>query len=203
MSTPVTNTTTTRYGSAVVTLPSEVEIKITRIFSAPAALVFAAWTTPKHVRRWWGSSDAPLIECTIDLRVGGDWRYVTRMHDGVELGWHGTYTEIERPCRLVSTEVFEGFPDAQSLNTLTLEEYEGTTTLTVLVRHASQANRDGHVNSGMESGMQQCMNRVDDILAELTQSVAERYRNVAGRFTQRVTPPIMRNSRPSASHHFR
>jgi uncharacterized protein (TIGR03086 family) len=186
-----TGTTTTHYGSAVVTLPSDTEIKIHRVFDAPATLVFDVWTTPQHVRRWWGSIDAPLTECTIDLRVGGNWRYVTRTQGGVELGWHGTYEEILVPGRLVSTEVFEGFPDAESLNTLTLVERDGQTMLEVLVRHRTKENRDGHVNSGMEAGMQKCMNEVDDILAELitsvaTRTVADRYRNVAERFTQRI-----------------
>ncbi len=182
-----------RYGSAVVTLPTDFEIRITRVFEAPAALVFDVWTTPKHVRCWWGSNKAPLTECTIDLRVGGGWRYVTRNQEGIELGWHGIYKEIDAPIRLVSTEVFEGFPDAESLNTLTLNENEGKTTLIVVVRHKSKENRDGHINSGMEAGMQQCMNRVDDILSELatddnaTPSVADRYRNVAGHFTQRLS----------------
>lgn len=192
MNTTSTQTTATRYGSAVVSLPSDTEIKITRVFDASATLLFDVWTTPKHVRRWWGSAEAPLTECAIDLRVGGDWRHVTRTQDGVELGWHGTYQEIVAPLRLVSTEVFEGFPEVESLNTLTLVEHGGQTTLEVLVRHRTKENRDGHVNSGMEVGMQKCMNEIDDILAEqptitATPTVADRYRNVAGRFTQRIT----------------
>jgi uncharacterized protein (TIGR03086 family) len=194
MTTTSTQTTATRYGSAVVSLLSDTEIKITRVFDAPAKLVFDVWTTARHVRRWWGSAEAPLTECSIDLRVGGDWRYVTRTQDGVELGWHGTYQEIGAPSRLVSTEVFEGFPDAESLNTLTLVEHGAQTTLEVLVRHRTKENRDGHVNSGMEVGMQKCLNKIDDILAEQraivatpTPTVADRYRTVAGRFTQRLT----------------
>jgi len=100
----------TRPGSATVTTPSEREILITRTFDAPAERVFDAWTTPEHVRRWWGSEEAPLVECDIDLRIGGSWRYVTLGTDGTEFAWHGTYREIERPGRLVSTEVFEGSP---------------------------------------------------------------------------------------------
>lgn len=70
--------------------------------------MFEVWTAPKHVRRWWGREEAPVVVCDIDLRVGGTWRYVTRAADGAELGWHGTYQEITAPNRLVSTEVFEG-----------------------------------------------------------------------------------------------
>lgn len=187
-----------RHGSAVVTLPSDLEISITRVFDAPAALVFEVWTTPKHVRRFWARDDAPLTVCDIDLRVGGSWRYVTRSTDGTELGWHGTYKAIDAPVRLVSTEVFEGYPDGEALNTLVLDEHDGQTTMTVLVLHSSKENRDGHVNSGMESGLQLTLDCVEDILAELSAevaalsaeaagpTVADRYRNVAGRFTARV-----------------
>ena len=106
-----------RHGSATVTLPSDREIVITRVFDAPAALVFRAWTTPELVRRWWGFETSPLVICDIDLRIGGSWRYVTRDPDGTELGWHGEYREIDAPHRIVSTEVFEGYPDAESVNT--------------------------------------------------------------------------------------
>ena len=160
MNTQVTN----RHGSAVVTTPSDREICITRVFDAPAATVFRAWTTPEIVRRWWGSEDAPLVQCEIDLSVGGGWRYVTRYPDGTELGWHGEYREIERPHRLVATEVFEGFPDAEAVNTLTLTEQDGTTVLQVVVLHATKENRDGHIDSGMEAGMQVVLDRLEDIV---------------------------------------
>ena len=160
--------TGTRHGSAVVTLPSDREILITRVFDAPAALVFEAWTTPAHVRRWWGSESSPLVVCDIDLRPGGAWRYVTRDPDGTELGWHGTYLEIERPDRLVSTEVFEGYPDGEARDTLTLTERgDGTTVLSVTVVHTSKENRDGHIASGMDAGMQPVLDRVEDLLLEL------------------------------------
>ena len=79
-----------RFGSAVVTLPSDTQIQITRVFDAPAEIIFEAWTTPDLVRSWWGSDDAPLTVCDIDLRVDGHWRYAMD-HDGAEIGWHGTY----------------------------------------------------------------------------------------------------------------
>lgn len=156
--------TMTRHGSAIVTTPSAREILITRTFDAPAAAIFEAWTTPDHVRQWWGSEESPLVVCDIDLRVGGSWRYVVRNADGTEFGWHGTYREIDRPGRLVSTEVFEGFPDAEAVNTATLTEQDGTTTLTVTVLHSSKENRDGHLNSGMEAGMQVVMDRLEDLV---------------------------------------
>lgn len=129
--------TTSRHGSAVVTTPNDTQILITRRFDAPPALVYRAWTTPELVRRWWGSDEDPLVVCDIDLRVGGTWRYVARHHSLGELGWHGTYRAITPETSLVSTEVFEGFPDAEALNTLTLSASGGVTTLTVLVEHSS------------------------------------------------------------------
>jgi uncharacterized protein YndB with AHSA1/START domain len=161
-----------RHGSAVVTLPSDLEIMITRTFDAPAALVFEAWTTPELVRRWWGWDSSSLIVCDIDLRPGGGWRYVTHEADGRELGWHGTYLEIARPHRLVATEVFEGYPEGEATNTLTLSERDGTTTLTVVILHTSKENRDGHVDSGMERGMQHSLDRFEDLLADLQASTA-------------------------------
>lgn len=105
-----------------------------------------------------------MIVCDIDFRVGGAWRYVTRGEDGTELGWHGEYHEIIPGERLVSTEVFEGFPDAGAVNTLTLTEQDGITTLTVVVLHTCREHRDGHVNSGMETGMQRALDCVEDLV---------------------------------------
>lgn len=175
----------TRHGSAVVTLPSDTEILITRQFDAPAVLVWEALTRPEHIKRWWGPEWCPIISAEIDLRVGGSWRYVSRMDDGTELGWHGEYRAIDHGRSITSTEVFEGFPDAESLNTMTLEESDGVTTLTTLVRHTSQEHRDGHINSGMEGGMQETFNRLDLLLIDFD-SEQERFRRVATRFTDVV-----------------
>ncbi len=175
----------TRHGSATVSLPSDTEILITRSFDAPRTLVWDALTTPRHLLRWWGPDYHPLVACELDLRPGGAWRYVSRGIDGDELAWRGVYCEIVVPERIVSTEVFEGFPDAESLNTVTLTENEGVTTLRTLVRHASKEFRDGHVSSGMEGGMQLTFNRLDDLMA-IADTPAERFRRVAGRFGDRV-----------------
>ncbi len=183
-------TTTTRHGSAIVTLPSDREILIERSFDAPVGLVWDALTQPRHLLRWWGPDYCPLVACDVDFRVGGDWRYVARDMDGNELGWHGTYREIEPALRIVSSEVFEGFPEAESVNTMTLTEHDGVTTLRTLVLHQTTEYRDGHVASGMEGGMQLAFNRLDDLL-EAASTTAERFRRVAGRFTDRVNevPP--------------
>jgi uncharacterized protein YndB with AHSA1/START domain len=160
---------TTRHGSATVSPLSDNEILITRAFDAPAELVFRAWTTPELVQRWWGFDTGEWLVCEIDLRVGGHWRFVVRDR-GMEVGFHGEYWEIDRPHRLVSTEVYEGFPGGDedgAVNTLTLDEADGVTTMTVLVRHAKPEHRDAHLASGMESGMQVSFDRMDELLAEL------------------------------------
>lgn len=175
----------TRPGSATVTLPSDTEILITRTFEAPRTLVWEAMSQPRHLLRWWGPTWCPMVACEVDFRPGGSWRYVSRMDDGTELGWHGTYRRIV-PLELVeSTEVFEGFPDAESVNTVTFTEVDGATTVETLVRHSSKEHRDGHVDSGMEGGMQETFDRLDALLAT-ADSAAERFRRVAGRFTDRV-----------------
>jgi len=160
-------TTIDRSGSAVVTLPSDHEIRITRRFNAPADLVFEVWTTPEHVRNWWGFPDHPVVSCEIDLRIGGKWRYVVRHPELGEIAWSGTYLEIERPWRLVSTETFEPHPDAETTNRMTLSEEDGVTTIDVLVTHPSRESRDGHLGAGMEGGMQVSLDRIDEILAAL------------------------------------
>jgi len=166
---------TDRHGSAVVTLPSDTQILITRRFDAPAALLFTAWTTPELVQRWWGFETSQWLVCDIDLRVGGTWRYLTREENGFEVGFHGEFREIEPPRRIVSTEVYEGLPipdpdSAAAVNELVFEEEDGVTTMTVLVTHVTQEHRDGHIASGMEGGMQVSMDRMEDVVAELARA---------------------------------
>jgi uncharacterized protein YndB with AHSA1/START domain len=153
-----------RTGSAEVTLPSDREIKITRQFDAPAGLVFDIWTQPEHVRNWWGWDTDRMSVCEIDLRVGGEYRFVTG-DQRREVGFHGVYREIDPPHRLVSTEVFEGNPGAETINTLTLEEDHGVTTMTIVVLHENKEDRDAQIASGMERGLQHSLDRVDVLLA--------------------------------------
>jgi uncharacterized protein YndB with AHSA1/START domain len=156
-----------RTGSAEVTLPSDTEIKIVRRFDAPADLVFDVWTTPEHVRNWWGWETDQMRVCEIDLRVGGTYRFVAGQDDR-EVAFSGVYREIERPNRLVASEVYEPYPESESLNTLTLEEDDGVTTMTILVSHRTTEARDATVASGMERGLQHSLDRVDRVLvAEL------------------------------------
>ena len=160
-----------RTGSAVVTLPSDTEILITRKFDAPAELIFEVWTNPEHIRNWWGWERDEMTVCEFDLRVGGTWRFVTRNERAGEVAFNGECLEIDRPHRLVSTEVYEPYPDSAAVNTLTLEEHDGVTTMTVLVRHQTKEARDAHIGSGMESGLQHSLDRVDAVLASELESV--------------------------------
>lgn len=159
------NTVSHRHGSAAITLPSDTEILISRVFDAPAELVFKALTTPELVKRWWGFETSEWLVCEVDLRVGGQWRFVIRERD-MEVGFHGEYKEIDAPYRFVSTEVYEGFPEAGSLNTVTLDEVDGVTTLTTLVQHQLKEHRDAQLASGMEGGMQVSYNRLEDLVRQ-------------------------------------
>lgn len=158
-----------RHGSAVITLPSDTDYLVTRQFDAPARLVFKAFTTPELVRRWWGFETSEWLVCEIDLRVGGQWRFVIR-EQGTEVGFNGEYREIAPPYRLVNTEMYEGVPDPKpedyAVNTMTLEEADGVTTMKVLVHHSSREVRDMVLATGMESGMQVSYNRMEDLLRE-------------------------------------
>jgi uncharacterized protein YndB with AHSA1/START domain len=159
--------TMTSSGTAVVTLPSDTEILITREFDAPKHLVFKAWTTPDLIRRWWAGKRGEVTLAEVDLRVGGTWRYVMRAHGELEVGFHGEFREIVPDERIVTTEVYEGLPDAAALNILTFSEQDGRTTLTVLVQHTDQESRDGHINSGMEGGMQESMDLLEQVAVSL------------------------------------
>ena len=160
----------TNRGTATVTLPTDEQILITREFAAPRHLVWKAWTTPGLVKQWWHANRGEMTICEIDLRVGGTWRYVMIAAGGLEVGFHGEYLEIVPNERLVSTEVYEGIPDAEehaAVDILTLTEVDGRTTLTVLVEHPTKEGRDAHINSGMEAGMQDAMDLLEEVAASL------------------------------------
>ena len=152
---------------ATVTLPTDEQILITREFDAPKHLVYKAWTTPELVKRWWSAKRGEVTIAEIDLRVGGKWRYVMIASEGFEVGFHGEYREIVPEERLVSTEVYEGMPEGEALDTLTLTESDGRTTLTLLVEHSSQEHRDAHINSGMEDGLQDALDLLEQVAVSL------------------------------------
>jgi uncharacterized protein YndB with AHSA1/START domain len=157
----------THSARATVTLPSDDELLITREFDAPRHLVFRAWTTPELVAKWWHANRGEITSIDIDLRVGGTWRYVMVATGGFEVAFHGEYREIVPNERLVTTEIFEGAPEAVAVTTATFTDIGGRTRLEILVRHGSKQARDMHLESGMEDGLQDALILVDAVLASL------------------------------------
>ena len=162
----------TSSGTATVTLPTDEQILITREFDAPKHLVYKAWTTPELVKRWWNAKRGEVTIAEIDLRVGGVWRYVMVADGGFEVGFHGEYREIVPNERIVSTEEFEGMPQGDlpeqgTLNTATFTEADGRTTLTILVQAPSKEIRDAIIDSGMEAGMQDAMDLLEQVAISL------------------------------------
>ena len=163
----------TSSGTATVTLPTDEEILVTREFDAPRHLVYRAWTTPELVRRWWSGRRGAMTIAEIDLRVGGAWRYVMVANGGFDVAFHGTFREIVPNERIVTTEIYE-MPEAEPiadadapLNIVTFAEAEGRTTLTLLVRTSSKDIRDAIIDSGMEGGMQEGMDLLEEVAISL------------------------------------
>jgi uncharacterized protein YndB with AHSA1/START domain len=150
-------------GKATVTLPTDEQILITREFDAPRHLVYRAWTEPELVGRWWSGNRGEVTVAEVDVRVGGTWRYVMVTDDGFEAAFHGEYREIVPNERIVATEIYEGMPEVEALNTVTFAEADGRTTLTMLVEHASKEARDAHIASGMEAGMREAMDLLERV----------------------------------------
>jgi len=154
-------------GAATVTFPNEEQILITREFGAPRRLVYRAWTEPELVGRWWGGERGEVTSVQIDLRVGGAWRCVLMTSDGSEAAFRGEYREIVPNERIASTEVYEGMPESEALNTVTFTEKDRRTTLTVLVQHGSKEARDAHIGSGMETGMRKALDLLEKVAVSL------------------------------------
>lgn len=156
-------------GRLTLTRVSDCEVKLVRVFDAPRALVWEAVTKPEHIRRWWGCRDHEMIVCEMDFRVGGRWRYVQRTPDGHEHPFTGVYKEIVEGEKTVSTFIYdvENIRDHASLETVTLEERDGKTVLTNLVRHDSPESLEGHLSTGMERGATESMNRLEELLSRL------------------------------------
>jgi len=138
--------TPNRHGAASVEFPSALEILLTRDLEAPIELVFDVLTKPEHVGRWFAPFEDKMTVCSIDLRVGGDYHMVFETEDGTECSFRGTYLEVEPPTWTVATWLFEGWPDAQAVETVELHEADGVTTLTINLAFRDQAGRD-HMNA--------------------------------------------------------
>jgi uncharacterized protein YndB with AHSA1/START domain len=161
----------TSSGTATVSLPTDEQILITREFDAPKHLVFRAFTAPDLIRRWWHAKRGEVTVCESDLRVGGKWRRVMIADGGLEVGFHGEYREIVPDEKIVYTEVFEGAPavssDDATVNTATFEEVDGRTKLTLLTEAPSKEIRDAIIDSGMEAGLQDALDLLEEVARSL------------------------------------
>jgi len=148
----------------VVEYPNELEIVTTREFDAPIALVFDVITKPEHVRQWFAPFTCVVTECAIDLRVGGSYHIVFVTGDGTECSFRGTYLEVERPTRCVSTWQFEGWPGVDAVESDDLHETDGVTKLTMRLAFRDQAGRD-HMTKN--DGQEDSWNKLEDYLRTL------------------------------------
>jgi len=156
-----------------VTTPSDREIRLTRLFDAPRNLVFEAMSKPEHITQWWGrlGDGYSVPVCEVDLRPGGAWRFVNRTPKGELVAFYGVYREIAPPERMVFTEIFEQFPDAESVVTAVFTVENGKTRLTATVLYPSVEVRDMVLKSGMDRGAAISYDRLEDVVARLkTQS---------------------------------
>jgi uncharacterized protein YndB with AHSA1/START domain len=156
--------TAERRGSGVVEYPNDLEVAISREFDAPITRVFEVLTEPEHVRRWGATPPDRMTECSIDLRVGGDHRSSFVTGDGAVFSFQGTYLEVEPPVRTVATWQFDGWPDAEAIETMELRETEAVTTLTWRLVFADRAGRDHLTDIG---GQQDSLDAMEDILRSM------------------------------------
>jgi uncharacterized protein YndB with AHSA1/START domain len=162
--------TPNRHGSTVHQYPTALEIVTTREFDAPLELVFDVLTKAEHVRNWFAPFEDKVTECSIDLRVGGDYHIVFVTPDGTECSFRGTYSEVEPPTRTVATWLFEGWPDADAVETVELEEADGVTRLTMTLAFRDQAGRD-HMTTA--DGQEDSFNKLEDYLRSLLSHTGE------------------------------
>jgi uncharacterized protein YndB with AHSA1/START domain len=160
-------TSPARTGVTTYATPTETDVVITRVVSAPRRLVFDAWTTPQHLQQWLlGPEGWTMPICELDARPGGAWRYVWRKADGSEMTLSGIVKEIVRPERMVTTERW-GPEWPETVNTVVFSESAGQTTITVTVRYPSKEARDAALQTGMKEGMDQGFARLDQLLLTL------------------------------------
>ena len=150
-------------GTLQVTMPTDREIVMTRVFDAPRRLVFDAFSKPELLKRWFGPRGWSLIVCEVDLRVGGGFRFILRSPEGNQMGMRGTYREIDASYRSVHTESFDDFPGESEVIT-ELTERDGKTVLKATITYTSQEIRDAVIRSGMEHGAAESYDRLAELL---------------------------------------
>jgi uncharacterized protein YndB with AHSA1/START domain len=153
--------------TVTITTPTDREIRMERVFDAPRDLVFKAYTDPKLIPEWWGPRDGTTVVDQMDVRPGGDWRFVTRQADGGEHAFRGTYREVKPPERIVQTFEWEGMPGHVAVETATFEDLGDRTKVTTISLFHTSEERDGMLESGMETGANQLYARLDELLARL------------------------------------
>jgi uncharacterized protein YndB with AHSA1/START domain len=153
-----------RHGSAVIEFPNDLEIVLTREFDAPIHLVFDVFTKPEHVRKTIAPYGEEVTVCSIDLRVGGNYHFVFVTDDGIECSFRGTYLEVEPPTRTVQTWLFDGWPDAEAVESMDLHETDGVTKLTYRLAFHDKAGRD-HMTKF--DGLEANFDNVEDYLRSL------------------------------------
>jgi uncharacterized protein YndB with AHSA1/START domain len=151
----------------VVSLPSDLEITLTRTFDAPRDLVFEAFSKPEHVTRWWGQRDSRTSVEAMDFRPGGAWRFVEHAADGNEYVFCGEYRAIERPELIEWTFEFAGMPGHVSVERMHFEQHDGQTTIVATSHFDSVEDRDGMLQSGMEQGAGESYARLEEYLVAL------------------------------------
>lgn len=146
--------------------PGTPAILTTRTFKAPRALVFEAFTSAKHLPHWWGPREQKMVGCEVDLRPGGGYRFQLRGPDGGSIAFSGKYYDVTTPERLVQTFIFEPMPQHDAVETLIFTDNGDTTIVTSILVHKSVEARDGHAGAGMERGLTETYDRLDEFLAE-------------------------------------
>ncbi len=158
---------TKKVGKMTMTLRGDREIVFTRTFDAPRALVFEAYTKAEHIEKWWGPRRYKTKVEKLDARPGGKWRFLNIDKDGNEFGFNGVFKEVVPPSKLVQTWEFEGFPGHISIESATFEEKNGKTTVTSVATYANPEDRAGILQSDMEDGAAESMDRLEELLATL------------------------------------
>ena len=153
-----------RHGSAVIEFPNELEIVLTREFDAPIELVFDVMTKPEHLIETLAPYGEEVTVCEVDLRVGGNYHFVFVTDDGTEMSFRGTFLEVEPPTRTVETWLYEGWPDAEAVETVELHETDGVTKLTHRLAFRDKAGRD-HMTKF--DGLEANFDNVEDHLKSL------------------------------------
>ena len=156
-----------RAPTVIPTTPTDREIRMERVFDAPRDLVFKAYTDPKLIPQWWGPREGTTVVDRMDVRPGGDWRFVTRQADGSEHAFRGTYREVTPPERIVQTFEWEGMPGHVAVETATFEDLGDRTKVTTTSLFHTAEERDGMLESGMERGANETYARLDELLARL------------------------------------